>query len=209
MKNVLRFSLLSWLILAVYAVAILSGFASLSFADDSDRKAKAALALAMARQSAPPVTAHSIGRTPEQAAKAALAEAMGRPCDCGLCDTAKPMPKPEAPKAEAPKRSVEKMDYVSFAKIVAKLKPTESIRVYIGQKAPVSAVGRLVELSDSIPGEEQKVGVWRCWVEKDGKPTMQSWHPDDKAVRIMIGNYYYDQFADGSIYWCVECNRGR
>lgn len=178
-------------------------------ADDADAKARAALALAVAKQSPPAVVGERPGRTPEQAAKAALAEAMGKACDCGLCPPAKPMPPATPPAAakDAPKRSVEKLTYAELAKAVAKLAPGESLRVYVGQKPVESATGRLIELTDTIPGEKQIVGVWRCWSEK-GEGKMQSLHPDDKPTRVIIAGRYYDRHADGSLFWCVECNGG-
>lgn len=192
-------------ILAVLAVPALVS------ADDADAKARAALALAVAKQAPTAVTAERPGRTPEQAAKAALAEAMGKACECGLCDKAKPMPPavplPQGGK-EAAKRTVEKLTYAELEKAVTKLAAGESLRVYVGQKPVASATGRLVELTDTIPGEEQRVGVWRCWVEK-GTPKMQPHHGDDKPARVLIGKYWHDQYADGSLFWCVECNRGR
>lgn len=189
-------------ILAVLAVPALVA------ADDADAKARAALALAVAKQAPPVVADQRPGRTPEQAAKAALAEAMGRACDCGLCPPAKPMPPATPPAAakDAP-RKVERMTYAELAKAVAKLAAGESLRVYVGQKPVESATGRLVELTDTIPGEKQIVGVWRCWNEK-GEGKMQSLRPDDKPTRVIIAGRYYDRHADGSLFWCVECNGG-
>lgn len=182
----------------------------LVMADDADAKARAALALAVAKQTPPVVAEQRPGRTPEQAAKAALAEAMGKECDCGLCPKAKPMPAatPQAAAKDAAKRTVEKLTYAELAKAVAKLAAGESLRVYVGQKSVESATGRLVELTDTIPGEKQVVGVWRCWNEK-GEPKMQSLHPDDRPTRVVLGGRYYDRHADGSLFWCVECNGGR
>lgn len=175
-------------------------------ADDADARARAALALAVAKQSQPAVVGERPARTPEQAAKAAIAEAMGKACDCGLCDKAKPMPPATASK-DAPKRTVEKLTYAELTKAVAKLAPGESLRVYVGQKPVDSATGRIIELTDKIPGEKQIVGVWRCWSEK-GEGKMQSLHPDDKPTRVIIAGRYYDRHADGSLFWCVECNGG-
>ena len=195
-------------ILALYVVGIASIFVRAD--DDAKLKAKAALAIAIAKQE-PQAIADRPARTPEQSAKAALAIALGKACDCGLCDKAKPMPPAVPPSAEAkPKaeRTVEKLSYAELTKAVAALKPGESLRVYVGQKAVEAATGRLVELTGTIPGEEQIVGVWRWWVE-DGKPTMQPQHGDDRPARVVIAGRYYDRYADGSLFWCVECNRGR
>ena len=204
MVTVIRRSLPFRLVLAVYALAA----CMILRADDADAKARAALALAVAKQ-APPVVGQRPARTPEQAAKAALAEAKGRACDCGLCDAAKPMPPAVPPTAkEVPKRTVEKLTYGDLTKAVEKLASGESIRVYVGQKAPETATGRLVELTDTIPGEEQIVGVFRFWIE-NGKGVYQTHHGDDKPTRVMIGKYWYDRYADGSLFWCVKCNEGR
>lgn len=190
-------------------LAVLAVPALVMAADDADARARAALALAVAKQ-APPVVAERPGRTPEQAAKAALAEAMGKACDCGLCPPAKPMPPATPPAAakDAPKRSVEKLTYAELTKAVAKLAAGESLRVYVGQMPVDSATGRIIELTDKIPGEKQIVGVWRCWRETDGTAKMQSLHPDDKPTRVIIAGRYYDRHADGSLFWCVECNGG-
>lgn len=190
-------------------LAILAVPALVAAADDADRKARAALALAVAKQ-APPVVAERPGRSAEQAAKAALAEALGKACDCGLCPASKPMPPATVPPVakDTPKRTVEKLDYAGLTAAVGKLTPGESIRVYVGQKPVESATGRLVELTGTIPGEKQIVGVWRCWREKDGTATMQSVHPDDKPTRVVVSGRYYDRHADGSLFWCVECNGG-
>ncbi len=198
------------LIRLVPILAVLAVPALVIAADDADARARAALALAVAKQSPPAVAGERPARTPEQAAKAALAEAMGKACDCGLCPPAKPMPRATPPSQggkEAAKRSVEKLTYAELEKSVAKLAAGESLRVYVGQKPVASATGRLIELSDTIPGEKQIVGVWRCWSEK-GEAKMQSLHPDDKPTRVIIAGRYYDRHADGSLFWCVECNGG-
>lgn len=195
------------LIRLVPILAVLAVPALVIAADDADARARAALALAVAKQNPPTVAAERPARTPEQAAKAALAEAMGRACDCGLCDKAKPMPPATAPK-DAPKRVVEKLTYAELEKAVAALKAGESLKVYVGQKPVASATGRLVELTDTIPREEQRVGVFRFWNEK-GVGQYQAHHGDDKPARVAIAGYWYDQYADGSLFWCVECNGGR
>lgn len=192
-------------------LAILAVPALVAAADDADSKARAALALAVAKQADPPAVTERPGRTPEQAAKAALAEALGKECDCGLCPASKPMPPASPPPQggkEAAKRTVEKLDYAGLTAAVGKLAAGESLKVYVGQKPVESATGRLVELTGTIPGEKQIVGVWRCWREKDGAAKMQSVHPDDKPTRVVIGGRYYDRHADGSLFWCVECNGG-
>lgn len=173
--------------------------------DKANARAKAELALILELQkTAAPAAEVRQARTPEQTAKAALAEALGQPCDCGMCDKAKPMP--TAPIEKAVK--VERMTYKELAAEVDKLKANEWLKVYVGQDPPKTATGRVVRLTDTIPGEEQIVGVWRCWM-LDGKPTMQPWHPSSVAKRIVKDGRYYDQHADGTLFWCVECNRGR
>ncbi len=199
------------LIRLVPILAVLAVPALVIAADDADARARAALALAVAKQSPPTVAAERPARTPEQAAKAALAEAMGKACDCGLCDKAKPMPPASPPPQggkEAAKRTVEKLTYAELEKAVAKLAAGESLKVYVGQKPVASATGRLVELTDTIPREEQRVGVFRFWIE-NGVGQYQAHHGDDKPARVAIAGYWYDQYADGSLFWCVECNRGR
>jgi len=170
--------------------------------EDAIKKARAALAVEIAKQQ--PTEPLPEERSPIQSARAAMAEAMGRPCDCGLCPAAKPMPTASKPVETKP---IEKMSYATLLTAVGQLKDGEAIRVYVGQTAVADSI-RVVELTDSIPGEQMKVGVWRVW-SKAGTPTMQLHHPEGKANRVAIGGYWYDQYPDGSRFWCVECNRGR
>ena len=129
-----------------------------------------------------------------------------------------PASPPEAVKAE-PNRTVVRLPYSLFAKSVEKLKPGESLTVYVGQDAPASATGALFVLTDAIPNEEQRIGVWRCW--NDGELKMASMQPAKGGKRIVVEEQrivgdklavvtlYLDEYPDGSRYWCVPCNKGK
>lgn len=173
--------------------------------EDAVKKARAALAVEMAKQQ--PSDPLPEMRSPVQAARAAMAEAMGRPCDCGLCPASKPMPTATKQDKPAETKPVEKMSYKELLTAVGQLQDGEALRVYVGQSA-VADSGRVVELTDVIPGEPMRVGVWRVW-SKDGTPTMQLHHPEGQSKRVAIGGYWYDQYPDGSRFWCVACNKGR
>jgi hypothetical protein len=134
-------------------------------ADDAT-KARAALALAAAMQPTSVVAGES--RTPNQAAKAALAEAANLECDCGACGVARPMP--TASTSAIP----EKVDYPTLLKKVEQLKPGESVRVFAGVASiSDSSFSGSVYLVEAIAGESP--GVWRCWVN-NGTATMQRLH---------------------------------
>lgn len=232
MVNLLRFSVLSWLVLAVYFVAGCSAIARAEDAPTKERsKARARAALALAStEITPAVVADPPVMAARAAAKAAL-KACGPNCPCGACDCetcecckaekVKPMPPaspPEAVKAE-PNRTVVRLPYSLFAKSVEKLKPGESLTVYVGQDAPASATGALFVLTDAIPNEEQRIGVWRCW--NDGELKMASMQPAKGGKRIVVEEQrivgdklavvtlYLDEYPDGSRYWCVPCNKGK
>jgi len=216
----LRFSVLSWLVLAAYAVAGCSAIARAEDApakEKSKARARAALALASAELVPPAVVTDPPVIAARAAAKAALsAKACGPSCPCGSCDCetceccraekVKPMPPATPPEAEVGKR--ERMNYGDLVKAVEKLKPGESLAVYAGQDAPASATGRVVVLGGEMPGEEQRIGVWKCWNE-NGEPKMASMQPAKGGVRVVVDGRYLDRYPDGSLYWCVACNQGR
>lgn len=219
MVNLLRFSILSWAVLALYAVA---GCSAIVRADEQPvakekAKARARAALALASTEIVPVAAEPPMVAARAAAKAALKKC-GESCPCGVCDCeaceccgankAKPMPPAVAPMA-TPKRTVERLTYSQLAATVAKLPAGESIRVYVGQQPPESATGRIVTLTDAIPKEEQRVGVFRCWRTDAGDLQYESTQPASGGVRLSMAGRFYDRYADGELYWCVECNRGK
>jgi hypothetical protein len=141
---------------------------------DESGDASAALALALATQ--PTVFAKPLSRTPEQAAKAALAEALGIECNCGVCDSPKLMPVVRTAESVCKPAKVERATYPTLRAIAEKLKPGESIRVF--DRVPVQQTcdyaGTVYELIDVIPG--QQPNVWRCYRTAAGEPTMQRLH---------------------------------
>lgn len=201
-------------VLAILAVPLLVG------ADDAAKsKARARAALALASADAPPVMADPPLIAARAAAKAALNKCGDAcpcsPCDCepGTCDCCKaekikPMPPATPPEIVAEKPKPERLAYAELTKAVAKLKPGETVTLYVGQKSSPAATGRIIELSDSIPGEEQRIGVWKCWVE-NGEAKMASAQPAKGGVRVVVDGRYLDRYADGSLYWCAACNRGK
>ena len=76
-------------------------------------------------------------------------------------------------------------------------------------------------LSDSIPNEEQRVGVFKFFRNAAGEFQYETMQPKTGGTRItmeeqaIVGNRlvsttrYYDRYPDGSLYWCVACNRGK
>lgn len=156
----------------------LFAFAGYAQADDAAR-ARAALALAAATESAPPAAVlDADGRTPIQAARAALAEALGAECDCGVCSPAKQMPASVAHSVMPSKPTAETLaDYQALAAKVKALTLGESLRVFAGVEPieDTAYTGVAYHLAGAIPGNAP--GVWRCWVDpKTGTATMQQLH---------------------------------
>lgn len=178
-------------------------------------KARARAALALASTELSPVAADPPMVAARAAAKAALKKCGEScpcsPCDCETCECCakeKVKSMPPATPPEIVKAKVERLSFNDLRKAVEKLKPGESITAYAGQDAPASEAGRVVVLTDAIPNEEQRIGVWKCWRE-NGEPKMASAQPAKGGVRVVIDDKFFDRYPDGSLYWCVICNRGK
>jgi hypothetical protein len=153
----------------------LMAVATVAAAGDKN-KARAALALAAACEPAP-VSRDANGRTIEQAAKAALAEAAAIECDCGVCDSPKPMPAlVQTVIRPACKTVAELVDYTTLRSKVEALKPGESLRLFAGVDVvdDCSFSGTAYKMAGPVPGFP--VGIWRCWKTADGVATMQRLH---------------------------------
>jgi hypothetical protein len=145
-------------------------------AGEDKHKARAALALAAACEPAP-VGRDANGRTIEQAAKAALAEAAGLECECGVCDVPKPMPTPvQTVIRPACKTVAELVDYATLRTKIEALKPGESVRLFAGVDVvdDCSFSGTAYKMTGPVPGFP--AGIWRCWKTADGVATMQRLH---------------------------------
>jgi hypothetical protein len=165
---------MKYLLLALLAMVAAANAFAVSAEDNPN--VRVALALALATQPAPVARATS-GRTAEQAAKAALAEALGIECDCGVCDSPKLMPTVQPSALICKPACVERVTYPVLRSIAEKLKPGESIRVFdrVAVQQTCDYTATIYELSgDGIPG--QQPGIWRCYRPASGEPTMQRLH---------------------------------
>lgn len=216
MVNAFKITLLSWLVLAVYAAGGLIALSALSRGEDASQ-IKARVALSMELNRAKSVVAEKADKSASKIeAKKELQKAMGKACDCESCDCnpckceSKSKTKSLPPVAPAP-RVVEKVQTMKFSdlrKMVEGFKAGESVTVYAGQSAPPSASGKVVVLIDLIPDEAQIVGVWKCYRTDAGDLCYESLQPKSGGTRLVMGGRFYDKYADGSMYWCVACNGG-
>jgi hypothetical protein len=164
---------MKYLLLALLAMVAAANAFAVSAEDNPN--VRVALALALATQPLP-ATRDGNGRTPEQAARAALAEALGIECDCGVCDGPKTMPQVQASAPVCKPAKIERVTYPVLRSIAGKLRPGESIRVFdrVAVQQTCDYAGTVYELTDGIPG--QQPGIWRCYRPASGEPTMQRLH---------------------------------